>query len=588
MSDNPFDVFAADFKAAIPSTNDKAGNQNDQPISIMAQPSPAPVPVMNAPAAPVMNQQGAPGAPGAQTQQQPPMAMNGMGGQTMGGMGMMNAPPAPQQGMYGGYGMNGMGGGMMQQQPSLYGAPTMMGGMQGAPAPGAMIPSAQQSNPYAMNMGAMGGMPGAPAPYGQPMTMGGGATGQFQQQPQPATPGMPPAPPSAAAPGMPPAPTTVPPPESAPAVPPPSSDPFGQPAPPTAAPVPVPPAPAFNDPFGQPAPPTAAPAAVAPAVPFGAPQPPDAQPPMPPSQFHGQTPQPPVPSNDPWAQQPAPPAPVPAANDAIVPVPNGVANDDPFGVFNQGPPPPSDVLSVATPNPAHQYTSEQVQAAADDPWNSGPFATDNAAPAPTNTAPAPGNAAGGGLLDDGALVPVAAGGPGGDEGHNAGELPPGGEWYDARIFTPTLGVMFFKPQELTDSLFLQTEKSLIDALNDRPVVAFIVEGSSARAAGVELGHVLLKVNGIDVKNPKEASRLIKEGPRPLPLLFYVPDTNVVVAEGEHMVKYDTRDTTAPNSAKDWKPKYVVIGGIIAQPWMMNMYRSKVRYIYVIFFVFEKG
>jgi PDZ domain len=156
-------------------------------------------------------------------------------------------------------------------------------------------------------------------------------------------------------------------------------------------------------------------------------------------------------------------------------------------------------------------------------------------------------------------------------------LPPGGEWYDARIFTPTLGVMFFKPQELTDSLFLNTDKSIVDALGERPVVAFIVEGSSARSAGVELGHVLLKVNGVDVKNPKEASRLIKEGPRPLPLLFYVPTTDVVVAEGEHMVKYDTKETTAPNSAKDWKPKYVVIGGIISQPWMMNMYRSKVSY-----------
>ena len=156
------------------------------------------------------------------------------------------------------------------------------------------------------------------------------------------------------------------------------------------------------------------------------------------------------------------------------------------------------------------------------------------------------------------------------------ELPPGGEWYDARIFTPTLGVMFFKPQELTDSLFLNTDKEIVDGLGERPVVAFIVEGSSARSAGVELGHVLLKVNGVDVRSPKEASRLIKEGPRPLPLLFYVPNTDVVTAEGEHMVKYDARETTAPNSAKDWKPKYVVIGGIIAQPWMMNMYRSKVR------------
>jgi hypothetical protein len=158
-----------------------------------------------------------------------------------------------------------------------------------------------------------------------------------------------------------------------------------------------------------------------------------------------------------------------------------------------------------------------------------------------------------------------------------GDLPPGGEFYDARIFTPTLGVMFFKPQELTDSLFLNADRSLVDALVERPVVAFIVEGSSARSAGVELGHVLLKVNGVDVRNPKEASRLIKEGPRPLPLLFYVPNTDVVVAEGEHMVKYDTRDTNTPNSAKDWKPKYVVIGGIIAQPWMMNMYRSKSEY-----------
>jgi PDZ domain len=158
-----------------------------------------------------------------------------------------------------------------------------------------------------------------------------------------------------------------------------------------------------------------------------------------------------------------------------------------------------------------------------------------------------------------------------------GDLPPGGEFYDARIFTPTLGVMFFKPKELTDSLFLNTDRAIVDGLNERPVVAFIVEGSSARSAGVELGHVLLKVNGVDVKNPKEASRLIKEGPRPLPLMFYVPNTDVVVAEGEHMVKYDTRETTAPNSAKDWKPKYVVIGGIIAQPWMINMYRSKSEY-----------
>ena len=202
----------------------------------------------------------------------------------------------------------------------------------------------------------------------------------------------------------------------------------------------------------------------------------------------------------------------------------------------------------------------------DDFW--GAFSTSTpAAPEPATETPSSAISATGGS--------AAGEAPHGGEEKKSDDLPPGGEWYDARIFTPTLGVMFFKPQELTDSLFLHTEKSMVDALGERPVVAFIVEGSSARSAGVELGHVLLKVNGVDVKNPKEASRLIKEGPRPLPLVFYVPNTEVVVAEGEHMVKYDTRETTAPNSAKDWKPKYVVIGGIIAQPWMMNMYRSKV-------------
>ncbi len=87
----------------------------------------------------------------------------------------------------------------------------------------------------------------------------------------------------------------------------------------------------------------------------------------------------------------------------------------------------------------------------------------------------------------------------------------------------TLGVKFFKPKELVDSLFLQMDKGLVDVLGERPVVGFVTEGSSDRSEGVELGHVLVKVNGIDVKNPMEASRLIKEGPRPLPLLFYVPD-----------------------------------------------------------------
>lgn len=254
---------------------------------------------------------------------------------------------------------------------------------------------------------------------------------------------------------------------------------------------------------------------------------------------------------------------------ALVPAqPGPPTSADPFSVFNSAPvmaptniPPPTgqprgDFFGQQSPTPAMQPPANSGDVFADMG-----FGGSVPGPQPTNS--------------DGIFgAPVVATEPG---QHKEGELPPGGEWYDARIFTPTLGVMFFKPQELTDSLFLNTDKEIVDALEERPVVAFIVEGSSARSAGVELGHVLLKVNGVEVRNPKEASRLIKEGPRPLPLLFYVPSTEVVVAEGEHMVKYDTRDTTAPNSAKDWKPKYVVIGGIIAQPWMMNMYRSKSEY-----------
>lgn len=267
-------------------------------------------------------------------------------------------------------------------------------------------------------------------------------------------------------------------------------------------------------------------------------------------------------------------------------VQGGFPDESPFGA---GPPSVAPSMPSAAPVPQQHYQQappQPQQPAASDPWSDmgfgPPASSEPLGPTPgenddlfnVGLAPTRAEAEAAAAETAQSKKPSAAKEP--KVKRQKGELPPGGEWYDAKIFTPTLGVMFFKPKELTDSLFLQTDKKLVDALEDRPVVAFIVEGSSARSAGVELGHVLLKVNGIDVKNPKEASRLIKEGPRPLPLLFYVPDTKVVVAEGEHMVKYNTKETGAPNSAKDWKPKYVVIGGIIAQPWMMNMYRSKVR------------
>ena len=113
-SDNPFDVFAADFKAAIPATDDKngAGNHDQPAINIMAQPAPAPVPVMKAPV-PVMTQQAPPAAAVPQ--------MNGMGG------GMMNM----NGGMYGAGVGAGPGGGMMNMNGGYGGPPppAMGGGM---------------------------------------------------------------------------------------------------------------------------------------------------------------------------------------------------------------------------------------------------------------------------------------------------------------------------------------------------------------------------------------------------------------------------------------------------------------------------
>mmetsp|Transcript_23624 Transcript_23624/g.36554 ORF Transcript_23624/g.36554 Transcript_23624/m.36554 type:complete len:670 (-) Transcript_23624:168-2177(-) len=320
---------------------------------------------------------------------------------------------------------------------------------------------------------------------------------------------------------------------------------------------------------------------------------------------------------DPWggAQSVAPQQQAPPSN-ALVPS-TAPPSNDPFGLFFGGGGGGQSVISAAPPAPVPQYQQPPVQqqqqqqyqqqppapapVVEEDPWNVFGEAPAAAAPPQQQQQQPPqqlpldeGDLFDGGIgaaatraNQEAAKAEAAAANHSAPEppqtssatssNRKKGELPPGGEWYDAKIFTPTLGVMFFKPKELVDSLFLQTDKEMVDSLDERPVVAFIVEGSSARSAGVELGHVLLKVNGIDVKNPKEASRLIKEGPRPLPLLFYVPETQIVVAEGEHMVKYNTKETGAPNSAKDWKPKYVVIGGIIAQPWMMNMYRSKSEY-----------
>jgi len=156
-------------------------------------------------------------------------------------------------------------------------------------------------------------------------------------------------------------------------------------------------------------------------------------------------------------------------------------------------------------------------------------------------------------------------------------LPVDGSRYEARCNLPTLGAVFFKANELTESLYCEASNELIEALGDRPVVAFTFKNSAAESAGAGVGHVLLKVNGVDVECPHHVSLLVRQSPRPLTLSFYIPPTKIVISEGPYMVKYDSKDLIAPSSNFDWKAKYVVVGGIVAKPWIMNMYRSKLEY-----------
>ncbi|KAL7508239.1 hypothetical protein ACHAXN_005312 [Cyclotella atomus] len=571
MDINPFDQFAGEFASALPNPSSSQPPENANALS---------PPQFN------LN-------PPKQPPQQPVMNNNNGYGQMMNQGAMV---PQYGQGMGGGPQQQGM---MMPSQ-SITAAGFNSGGYDGNSS-NALVPSSVQSNPYSLGGGPSvnGGVPitmmnqqqpmgmqqppmGGPAPqlgYGQqpPQHQLGGFNQQQppQLQNQPSSQqlvnpfgGAP-----ATAQQMNPYQQQQPPPQQI------QMDPFSAPPPPQQQLAP-PPQQQQMDPWSGGG-------SVVP-MPSGGSVVPHSQP-MPP--------QPAQIASDPWG---APPPAAPASLSSSALVPSNAVNDDPFGIFGSASPPPPPADPFQPPPPTQPYESQFHNNQAppppieSDPWAEMGFGSQPSQPPPQQSQT---------LLDEGDLFDGGIGAAtaraqkeasassrqiqqqqappqpssSGSSKHKKGELPPGGEWYDAKIFTPTLGVMFFKPKELVDSLFMHTDKSTVEALDDRPVVAFIVEGSSARSAGVELGHVLLKVNGIDVKNPKEASRLIKEGPRPLPLLFYVPDTTVTVSEGEHMVKYNTKETSAPNSAKDWKPKYVVVGGIIAQPWMMNMYRSKSEY-----------
>jgi len=157
-------------------------------------------------------------------------------------------------------------------------------------------------------------------------------------------------------------------------------------------------------------------------------------------------------------------------------------------------------------------------------------------------------------------------------------LPEGGEYYNARVTTTMLGAIFSSAKELRSTLFKTASNSFVEAIGDKPVISFTIDGSAADTAGIELGHVLLKVNGESVGHTDDAVKMVGAASRPMTMEFYIPNKNVrvVKSEGQCMVKYDNHSTDAPVSACEWKPKYVVVGDMLGKPHIIYMYRTKVR------------
>ena len=266
-------------------------------------------------------------------------------------------------------------------------------------------------------------------------------------------------------------------------------------------------------------------------------------------------------------QQVAPVSPMPAQaspvqQQQVVVSPGASAQQapaaDPFGVFNQ-----QQQQQQPAPAPEVAPTSPVAQAN-DDFW--GDFA---ASPTPAAGGASPGTAPSPGVQQK----------PVGPLTFDANGLPAGGEYYNARIHVPKLGVLFFKATDLTKSLFSDANPEAVNAIGKRATVGHVFDGSAAEASGIGLGHVLLKVNGVECQSADEAAHMIKTAPRPLHLECYASPKEhcqAVVFASKHMVKYDDKGRYAPQSMWEWKPKYVVIGGVIADPLQMNMYRSKVR------------
>ena len=155
-------------------------------------------------------------------------------------------------------------------------------------------------------------------------------------------------------------------------------------------------------------------------------------------------------------------------------------------------------------------------------------------------------------------------------------FPAGGKYYETRINTVALGALFMTATELKNDFYREMPLNLIDALNSVPVISYVMEKSGAVHGGLEVGHVIARVNDDSPRNPAECANMIKYQSRPLKLTVYIPpNLKLSSSDLSCKVKYDTRDLVAPVSPFEWKAKYVVLGGVVAKPYALNMYRNKV-------------
>ncbi|KAL3802586.1 hypothetical protein ACHAW5_011341 [Stephanodiscus triporus] len=277
----------------------------------------------------------------------------------------------------------------------------------------------------------------------------------------------------------------------------------------------------------------------------------------------------------------APPPYMPGTSDCRAVVPSLAVNDDPFGVFGSAhasdDPFGAGVLGGSSSALVATTTSSTTYDDLGDPFG-GMFGAPAPAAAPTTASAGDGFAASlssSRPLIDPRLEHLPAEKP---IELDSNGLPSKGEYYEARINAKSLGAMFYTARNLEETLFLTVPNNVIEALGQRPVVAYVAENSAAHNAGVNLGHVILSVNGHEVTDPEYCAAMIRNSPRPTVLrCFAPPDLELTVSEGLHKVYYHSKDINKPCPPEDWKEKFVVVGGIVTKPWMMNMFYKRADY-----------